>query len=116
MQVRGLIATIAREGRSSYSLLREVQFRNMTDATPTPARRFADLVVPAAARAGYTGHGAQARFARDTGLPDSSGTRLRPGIARPAARFAAANRAAIGTPIGTLLSTGPTLRTENPRE
>src|SRR3546814_9798210 len=113
MQVSGLIATIAREGRSSYSLLREVQFRNMTDATPTRARRFADIVVPAAERAGYTGHGAKARFARDTGMTDSSVTRLWQGIALPDARFYAAISEAIGIDLGTLLVEGGILSPES---
>ncbi len=89
-QVSVLIATLAREGNSGYSLTREVEFWDMTDATPTRAQRFAAAVVPAAERAGYTGHGAKARFARDTGMTESSVTRLWQGIALPDARFYAA--------------------------
>jgi transcriptional regulator with XRE-family HTH domain len=61
----------------------------MTDGTPTPTRaqRFAAVVVPAAERAGYTGHGAKARFARDTGMTESSVTRLWQGKAIPDPRF-----------------------------
>jgi len=59
----------------------------MTDATPTRAQRFRDIVVPAAERAGYTGHGAKARFARDTGMTESSVTRMWQGMAVPDDRF-----------------------------
>lgn len=85
----------------------------MTDATPTRARRFADLVVPAAEHAGYTGHGAKARFARDTGMTDSSVTRLWQGIALPDARFYAAISEAIGIDLGTLLVEGGVLSPES---
>lgn len=87
MQVTGLIASLAREGFSSYSLTREVEFRDMTDATPTRAQRFAAAVVPAAERAGYTGHGARARFARDTGMTESSVGRMWNGQTIPEPRF-----------------------------
>lgn len=113
MQVTGLIATLAREGSSSYSLTREVESWDMTDATPTRARRFADLVVPAAERAGYTGHGAKARFARDTGMPDSSVTRLWQGIAVPDARFYDAISEATGINLGVLLVEGLGLSPES---
>jgi transcriptional regulator with XRE-family HTH domain len=59
----------------------------MTDATPTHAQRFRDIVVPAAVRAGYTGHGAKARFARDTGMTESSVNRMWHGQAIPEPRF-----------------------------
>jgi transcriptional regulator with XRE-family HTH domain len=60
----------------------------MTD-TPQPARaqRFAKIVVPAAERAGYTGFGAKARFARDTGMTESSVSRLWQGSSLPDPRF-----------------------------
>lgn len=112
-QVSGLIAILAREGFSSYSLTREVQFRDMTDATPTRARRFADIVVPAAERAGYTGHGAKARFARDTGMTDSSVTRLWQGTALPDARFYAAIAEAAHVDLRTLLVEGGVLTPES---
>lgn len=54
----------------------------MTDA-PTRAQRFAALVVPAAERAGYTGHGAGARLARDTGMSESSVSRMLKGQSVP---------------------------------
>lgn len=88
MQVSDVITTLALQGFSGYSLTREVQFRDMTDATPpTHAQRFAAVVVPAAQRAGYTGHGSQARLARDTGMSESSISRMLNGQAIPELRF-----------------------------
>jgi transcriptional regulator with XRE-family HTH domain len=76
----------------------------MTEASQTKrAQRFRDIVVPAAERAGYTGHGAKARFSRDTGMGDSSVTRLWQGIAIPDARFYSAIADATGLDLGTLL-------------
>lgn len=85
----------------------------MTDATPTRAQRFADIVVPAAEHAGYTGHGAKARFARDTGMTESSVGRMWQGIAVPDARFYSAISAAIGVDLGTLLVEGGVLSPES---
>lgn len=59
----------------------------MTDATPTLAQRFAAVVVPAAKRAGYVGHGRQARLARATGMTESSVGRMWNGQAIPEPRF-----------------------------
>src|SRR6266571_4266618 len=87
MQVGDLIATLAPEGFSGYSLTREVESVNMTYATPTRAQQFAATVVPAAIRAGYTGRGAKARFARDTGMTESSVGRMWNGQAIPEPRF-----------------------------
>ena len=112
MQVSDLITTLASEGFSGYSLTREVWFVDMTDGTPTRARRFADIVVPAAERAGYTGHGAKARFARDTGMTESSVTRLWQGAALPEARFYEAIAQVTGIPLGTLLVQGGVLSHE----
>ncbi|WP_158810550.1 hypothetical protein [Streptomyces leeuwenhoekii] len=83
----------------------------MTDAAPQPTRaqRFRDIVVPAAVRAGYTGHGAKARFARDTGMTDSSVTRLWQGTALPDARFLPAIADVTGLYLGTLLVEGGVL-------
>jgi transcriptional regulator with XRE-family HTH domain len=78
----------------------------MTDATPTRAQRFAALVVPEAERAGYTGFGAKARFARDTGMTESSVTRLWQGSAVPDGRFYDAISQATGIDLGTLLVEG----------
>lgn len=85
----------------------------MTDATPTRAQRFAAIVVEAAERAGYTGHGAKARFARDTGMTESSVTRLWQGTALPDARFYAAISEAIRVNLGTLLVEGGVLSPES---
>ncbi|MEW2420502.1 hypothetical protein AB0911_08150 [Streptomyces nigra] len=85
----------------------------MTDGTPTRAQRFAAIVVPAAERAGYTGHGAKARFARDVGMAESGVTRLWQGTALPDARFYAAISEAIGVDLGTLLVEGGVLSPES---
>ena len=103
MQVSGVITTHARE----------VQFRNMTDATLPRARRFADLVVPAAERAGYTGHGAKARFARDTGMTESSVSRMWLGRALPDARFYEAIAQVTSLDVRTLLIEGGVLSPES---
>lgn len=78
----------------------------MTDGTPTRAQRFAAVVVPHAERAGYTGHGAKARFARDTGMAEASVTRLWQGKALPEVRFYDAIAQAVGVELGTLLIEG----------
>ncbi|MEX3206019.1 hypothetical protein [Streptomyces acidiscabies] len=78
----------------------------MTEVTPTRAQRFRDIVVPAAQRAGYTGHGAKARFARDTGMVESSVTRLWQGTAVPDARFYDAISRVTGVYLGDLLVEG----------
>ncbi|KAF2774687.1 hypothetical protein [Streptomyces sp. OM5714] len=82
----------------------------MTDApTPTRAQRFRDIVVPAAECAGYTGHGAKARFSRDTGMVDSSVTRLWQGVALPEPRFYERIAEVTGLDLGTLLVEGGVL-------
>ncbi|MHB9857693.1 hypothetical protein [Streptomyces sp. YIM S03343] len=85
----------------------------MTDATPTRAQRFRDIVVPAAQQAGYVGHGAKAKFARDTGMTESSVTRLWQGTALPDARFYSAISAAIGVNLGILLVEGGIISPES---
>lgn len=85
----------------------------MTDATPTRAERFRDIVVPAAEHAGYSGFGAQARFARDTGMPESSVSRLWAGRTVPDARFYAVISEAVGIDLGTLLVEGGILSPES---
>jgi transcriptional regulator with XRE-family HTH domain len=87
----------------------------MTDATPTRAERFRNIVVPAAERAGYTGFGAKARFARDTGMTESSVTRMWQGTALPDARFYAAISEAVGVDLGILLVEGGVLSPESLR-
>lgn len=84
----------------------------MTDATPTRAQRFRDIVVPAAERAGYTGHGRKARFARDTGMPEATANRLWQGTAVPDGRFYDAISQATGVDLGTLLVEGGVLTPE----
>ncbi|WP_393075071.1 helix-turn-helix domain-containing protein [Streptomyces sp. LN704] len=84
----------------------------MTDGTPTRAQRFAAVVVPHAERAGYTGHGAKARFARDTGMAEASVTRLWQGKALPEVRFYDAIAQAVGVELGTLLIEGGVLSPE----
>lgn len=81
----------------------------MTDGTPTRAKRFAAIVVPAAERAGYTGHGAKARFARDTGMAESSVTRMWRGSALPDARFYSAIAEATHLDLRVLLVEGGVL-------
>jgi len=108
MQVNSLIATLAGQGFCGISLTREVQFRDMTDAPPpTHAQRLAAVVVPAAQRAGYTGHGSQARLARDTGMSESSVSRMLKGQAVPELRFLVPLALAIGMkPRDLLLKAG----------
>jgi transcriptional regulator with XRE-family HTH domain len=53
------------------------------DAPPTPAQQFLALVKPAAQRAGYLDYGGQARLARETGIPDSTLSRMFKGKAIP---------------------------------
>ncbi|MFF0512486.1 hypothetical protein [Streptomyces sp. NPDC004250] len=85
----------------------------MTDApTPTRAQRFRDVVVPAAERAGYTGHGAKARFSRDTGMTDSTVTRLWQGTALPDARFYDRIAEVTDLDLGALLVEGGILSPE----
>ena len=81
--------------------------------TPTRAQRFAAIVVPAAERAGYTGHGAKARLARDTGMTESSVGRMWQGTALPDARFYSALSKAIGINLGTLLVEGGIISPES---
>lgn len=102
-QVSDLIATLAPELASSYSLTRELQLGSMTDATsPTRAKRFAAVVVPAAERAGYVGHGAKARFGRDTGMTESSVGRMWAGTSLPEPRFFEPIADAVGLHPGEL--------------
>lgn len=86
----------------------------MTDAnTPTRTQRFSDIVVTAAESAGYRGHGAKARFARDTGMTDSSVTRLWQGTALPETRFFEPISRAVGMDLGELLVEGGVLSRES---
>ncbi|MEV6074978.1 helix-turn-helix transcriptional regulator [Streptomyces sp. NPDC052069] len=75
----------------------------MTDA-PTRAQRFAALVAPAAQRAGYTGHGSNARLARDTGMSESSVSRMLKGQAIPELKFFPAVAEKVGVEVLDLLA------------
>ena len=77
--------------------------RGMTDVTPTRAQRFAAVVGPAAQRAGYTGHGSNARLARDTGMTESSVSRMLKGQAIPDPTFFEPIAAAVGLSTRSLL-------------
>jgi transcriptional regulator with XRE-family HTH domain len=85
----------------------------MTDGTPTRARRFANVVVPAAERAGYTGHGRNARLARATGMTESSVSRMWNGSAIPDPRFFEPLAQAIGIHPGELFVEAGLLRAES---
>ncbi|WP_225840253.1 XRE family transcriptional regulator [Streptomyces sp. NK08204] len=85
----------------------------MTAPQPTRARRFADIVVPAAERAGYTGHGAKARFARDTGMTESSVSRMWQGQAVPEPRFFEVIAERTGLDVRMLLVEGGVLSPES---
>ncbi|MZF56884.1 helix-turn-helix domain-containing protein [Streptomyces sp. SID5594] len=76
----------------------------MTDAAPTRAQRFAALVAPAAHRAGYTGHGSNARLARDTGMSESSVSRMLKGQAIPELGFFPALAEKVGVSLLDLLA------------
>lgn len=85
----------------------------MDALTPTRARRFAEIVVPAAERAGYTGHGFKARFARDTGMTESSVGRMWAGASLPDPRFYEAIAEVTGVPLGKLLVESGILKAES---
>ncbi|MFJ9112954.1 multiprotein-bridging factor 1 family protein [Streptomyces sp. NPDC102283] len=76
----------------------------MTDATPTRAQRFAALVAPAAQRAGYTGHGSNARLARDAGMSESSVSRMLKGQAIPELNFFPALAETVGVELLDMLA------------
>ncbi|MFJ8855288.1 multiprotein-bridging factor 1 family protein [Streptomyces sp. NPDC102437] len=73
-------------------------------ATPTRAQRFAAIVAPAAQRAGYTGHGSNARLARDTGMSESSVSRMLKGQAIPDLKFFAPVAVTLGVSLLDLLA------------
>lgn len=75
----------------------------MTDAPPTRAARFAAVVRPAAQRAGYTGHGSKSRLARDTGMTESSVSRMLLGQSIPDPKFFEVIAKAIQLPVRDLL-------------
>lgn len=73
------------------------------DAPHTRAQRFAAVVKPAAHRAGYTGHGANARLARDTGITESTISRMMLGQTVPDPRFFAPLATTLGLNLFELL-------------
>jgi len=75
----------------------------MTDATPTRAQQFAAVVRPAAQRAGYVGHGSKSRLARDTGMTESSVSRMLLGQSIPDPKFFQPLADAIEMDVRTLL-------------
>lgn len=76
MQVSGWMSPFPREGTRDYSLYREVESVDMTDA-PTPReRKFFALVYPALEAAGYTAYGHQQRLMAETGMSSSTASRL----------------------------------------
>lgn len=75
----------------------------MTSNPPTRAQRFADVVGPAAHRAGYYGHGSKSRLARDTGMTESSVSRMLLGQSIPDPTFFEAIATAIKMPVKALL-------------
>lgn len=77
--------------------------RGMTANPPTKAARFAAVVGPAAERAGYTGFGSKSRLARDTGMTESSVSRLLNGQAIPDPKFFEPLASAIDISVQTLL-------------
>ncbi|MFF3511595.1 XRE family transcriptional regulator [Streptomyces sp. NPDC002573] len=85
----------------------------MTKSQPTRARRFADIVVPAAERAGYTGFGAKSRFARDTGMTESSVSRMWAGTSLPEPRFFEVIAERVGLDVRVLLVEGGVLSHES---
>lgn len=59
-----------------YSLPREVQFGDMTDAPHERGEQFFDLVLPGLEEAGYAKYGGQQRLVADTGMNKSTVSRL----------------------------------------
>lgn len=81
------MAAFPGEGSSDYSLPREVQSRDMTDAPTSREERFFALVLPALDRAGYATYGGQQKLVADTGLNKSTASRLLRGETIPHVKF-----------------------------
>ncbi|MFD3517764.1 hypothetical protein [Streptomyces sp. NPDC058657] len=76
----------------------------MTNPPPlTRAQRFAALIHPAAERAGYTGFGSNRRLATDTGMSESSVSRMLKGESIPDIKFFPALSACIDLPVVAML-------------
>lgn len=77
--------------------------RGMNATPPTKAQRFAAAVGPAAERAGYSGFGSKSRLARDTGMTESSISRMLLGQSIPDPKFFEPLANAIDISVQTLL-------------
>jgi transcriptional regulator with XRE-family HTH domain len=108
MQVSGWMDAFPREGIRDYSLSREVESGDMTDATPQGrAQKFCALVLPALEAAGYTGYGSQQRLVADTGMNKSTVSRLLKGEQIPHVKWFPALAKAIGKdPVELLIAAG----------
>jgi transcriptional regulator with XRE-family HTH domain len=96
MQVSGRITAFPREGISDYSLPREVELLDMTDAPQGREAKFFALVLPALTEAGYAEYGAQQKLVAETGMNKSTASRLLRGESIPHVKFFPALAAAIG--------------------
>jgi transcriptional regulator with XRE-family HTH domain len=73
------------------------------DEPPTPAQQFLALVRPAAQRAGYLDYGGQARLSAETGITDSTLSRMLKGVAIPSVTSFQALAEALNLPVLDLL-------------
>lgn len=103
MQVSGRMDTFPREGISDYSLGREVEFVDMTDAPPTREAKFFALVLPALEEAGYMVYGQQQKLMAETGMSKSTASRLLRGETIPRVNFFPPLAAAIGMDVTLML-------------
>ncbi|MET7321463.1 helix-turn-helix transcriptional regulator [Streptomyces sp. NPDC005549] len=76
-----------REGTVDYSLSREVESWDMTDAPTSREERFFALVLPALERAGYATYGGQQKLVADTDMNKSTASRLLRGETIPHVKF-----------------------------
>lgn len=77
---------------------------NAADAPPTPAQTFLALIRPAAERAGYLDYGGRSRLARDTGISESTISRMLQGHAIPDVTSFQALADALDLPVIHLLT------------
>lgn len=90
------MATFPGEGIRDYSLRREVEFLDMTDAPQGREAKFFALVLPALAAAGYNAYGQQQKLMAETGMSSSTASRLLRGESIPHVKSFPALAAAIG--------------------
>lgn len=102
-QVSGRISAFPREGIRSYSLAREVEFRDMTEPPLTREQKFFALVLPALDRAGYTAYGMQQKLMAETGMSSSTASRLLRGESIPHVKFFPSLAVAIGVDATEML-------------